>query len=270
MNCKKIRSRFTDYLMEDMDPDFLADLEKHIRSCPDCRAELNRLRSVWRELDAIPKSDPSPMLRSRFYAMLEHEKQRAAHPRAGSVWSSLDRWLTAWWPRRPVVQFAASFAVLLIGLWLGGQFAASPIQKSEMKQLRSEVRDMRQLMSLSLMNQPSSVKRIQGVSLTRKVSNPDADLLQALFETLQSDPNVNVRLAAVDALFLFRNHPGVRDRLSKSLTTQDSPLVQVALIDLLAGMREQKALDALKSLIQKEGIHPEVREYAEQKALEMS
>jgi hypothetical protein len=273
MNCKENRSRFADYLLRQMNSQSAKAMEAHLESCPDCRAELEKFQSAWKGLGSIPESRPDPRLRSRFYALLEKEKQSAAHSAKyaeETVWDKADLWLVRWWPRRPAVQFGFSLAVLLIGLWAGGNFSSLTVRKGEMAILRSEVREMRQFMSLSLMNQSSSVERIQGVGLTRQVKNPDIILIDALFETLRSDPNVNVRLAAVDALYLFRDEPSVRSRLMESLGAQDSPMVQVALIDLVTRMREQKALDAIRSLIQKENLDPEVREYAERKSLEMS
>ncbi|NQT25371.1 HEAT repeat domain-containing protein [candidate division KSB1 bacterium] len=274
MNCKEVKSGLTDYVLKQLDSEFEQDLKKHLQSCLDCKAEFVRLQSAWQRLESIPESKPSPMLWSLFYSMLEKEKQSTVHStqytEKETVWDKVDKWLIQWWPRRPAVQFGVSFAVLLIGLWMGGSISSKTIKNGEMLQLRSEVHEMRQFMSLSLMNQSSSVQRIQGVSLTRQVQNPDVSLLDALFETLQSDPNVNVRLAAVDALYLFRDEAHVRDQLIQSLNAQDSPMIQVALIDLITQIREQKALDAIRSLIQKEDLDPEVREYAEQKSLEMS
>jgi hypothetical protein len=48
-----------------------------------------------------------------------------------------------------------------------------------------------------------------------------------------------------------------------SLTRQTSPLVQVALINLLADIKETRAAEALKSLIADRELRPEVRQKAE-------
>jgi HEAT repeat protein len=92
----------------------------------------------------------------------------------------------------------------------------------------------------------------------------DYKTLAALVSTLNSDPSPNVRLAAVEALYLFRNQPGVKESLVESLAAQSSPLVQVALIDLLVEIREQRASEALKTLIKNEKLDPDVKKLAEQ------
>jgi HEAT repeat protein len=130
--------------------------------------------------------------------------------------------------------------------------------------LRDEVRGMRQTVALSLLSQPSAVQRLEGVSYTQQVDRPDNRTLSALVETLNGDPNVNVRLAAVDALYLFRDAPGVKESLTASLAIQQAPLVQVALIDLLVEVRESRAAEALKALIAGGKLDPAVKERAEQ------
>ena len=123
---------------------------------------------------------------------------------------------------------------------------------------------MRQTIALSLLSQPSASERLQGVSYSTAVRNPSPKTLSALVNTLNTDSNPNVRLAAVEALYLFRNQPGVNDSLVGSLSIQSSPLVQVALIDLLVEIREQRASEALKALIKNEKLNPDVKKLAEQ------
>ena len=64
---------------------------------------------------------------------------------------------------------------------------------------------------------------------------------------------------------MFSDQPGVLDQLALSLAHQESPLVQVALIDLLIGIQEKKSLQALKQLIQTQDINPDVKKHAEDK-----
>jgi HEAT repeat protein len=122
---------------------------------------------------------------------------------------------------------------------------------------------MRQMVSMSLLNEPSSSDRIRGVGFSKQIDQPTETLLTTLLSTLNSDPNVNVRLAAVDAMILFRDRSGVRDELIQSLSRQTSPLVQIALIDLLVQIQEKKALEALRRLIEDEKINPTVKAHAE-------
>jgi hypothetical protein len=263
MTCEKIQGQFADYLTGDLDEFGRNGVRTHILDCAACREDLENLTVVWAKLGVLPEEQPGSAVRSRFYAMLEDHK--AARPV-----EARPRW-TDWFSfRRPA--FAASFSafLLLLGVgtgWLlnGGRQGGEPYAS-----LAREVQDMRQQVALSMLSQSSATERIQGIGYSAEVKNPNDATLAALFKAVDSDPSPNVRLAAVDALYLFRDRPGVRESLVKSLSAQSYPLVQVALIDFLVEVREAKAVDALKKLIEAGELTPDVKTRAEQGLKQMT
>ena len=72
----------------------------------------------------------------------------------------------------------------------------------------------------------------------------------ALLQTLNNDENVSVRLAALDALRPYSKDGQVREALVRSIAQQKSPLVQVALAELMAELQEKGAIDAFKSILE--------------------
>ena len=257
MTCEKTQEKFADYLTGDLDETGRGEVRKHILDCAACREDLEDLTVVWAKLGVLPEEQPGSAVRSRFYAMLEDYK--AVQPsRPKSQWTD---WFTF---RRPA--FAASFsaALLLLGIGAGWLMTGGGQGGPRYASLSREVQDMRQQVALSLLSKPSASDRIQGVSYSTEVKNPSDTTLAALFKAVDSDPNPNVRLAAVDALYLFRDRPGVRENLVKSLSVQSYPLVQVALIDFLVEVRETRAVEALKKLIEAGELTPEVKKRAEQ------
>ncbi len=76
---------------------------------------------------------------------------------------------------------------------------------------------MRQLVTLSLLQQQSASERLRGVDYAYRVDQSDTQVLAALLHAVNHDPNVNVRLAAVDALRKFAGSPAVRGTLDQSL-----------------------------------------------------
>ena len=264
MTCEKIQERFADYLTGDLDEAGRADVQAHILGCKACREDLEDLTVVWAKLGVLPEEQPGGAVRSRFYAMLEDAKAALEAERKAAAQAARQPRLAGWFTfRRPA--FAASFSafLLLVGIGAGWLLNGGPRAGERYAGLSREVQDMRQQVALSLLSRPSASERIQGVGYTSEVTDPNDTTLAALFKAVDTDPNPNVRLAAVDALYLFRDRPGVRESLVRSLAIQSYPLVQVALIDFLVEVREARAAEALKKLIDSGDLSPEVKKRAE-------
>ena len=264
MTCQQANETLPDYLLGSLNEAAHSELQEHINFCVSCREEAAGLRALWGKLGALPNAQPNETTRARFYAMLEAYQQgmRQTQP-APRLRDVVNGWLERWWPKQPAFQFSFAVAFLLLGLFIGNRFNATPRENGELVTLRHELHSMRELMTLTLLRQESPSERLQGVSWAQNMANPDNELLSALQHRLDYDPNINVRLAAVDALYLFINQPLVRQGLMQSLSRQTSPLVQIALIDLIVEMREKQATAALKQLLGDEKINADVKQRAE-------
>jgi hypothetical protein len=266
MSCDDLKVHWPEFLTGELPPAAKSAVEVHIAGCPACAAELHRTTEIWTKLGVLAPEQPSPAVRDRFYTMLEAYKlgleATEAAPAAGSRRRTID--LGAWFSwRRPSFRYAAAAALLLAGVAGGTLLGRSGPFGSKLANLERQVDEMRQTTALSLLQRSSSSERILGVSYSEQVSAPGVPTIEALLRTLDSDSSINVRLAAVDALYLFAKDPLVKDGLVASLGRQRNPVVQVALIDLLIEIRELKAVEALKSLIGDEKINPDVRKRAE-------
>jgi HEAT repeat protein len=177
---------------------------------------------------------------------------RAARPRRSwSLWSARPAWQAA---------FAATLA--LAG-FLGGRYASKPAERpSDIAQLQGQVESLRQLVAISLLREQSPSARLRGVTYTYQMAQPDEQVEQALLYAVNHDSNVNVRLSAVDALQKFASKPAVRRAMADALSSQDSPLVQAALIDGLTQWNDASAFPALRRLAQDPQTDPVVRQRA--------
>ena len=267
MRCEDIKKSFPDYLVGDLDQSFADDIQTHIADCHACRKELEDMSAVWTKLGVLPEEQPSDGLRDRFYGMLEEYKTEVNRERPlhhlKQFFSSL---FYRFWSGRPAYRFAFGFVPLFIGLALG-YLLFSGKQNAD---LRREVQDMRQMLAVSLLDQRSTTERLRGVNLSYGLENPDNTMIQALLDTLNDDPNINVRLAAVDALYLFYDSPSVREGIIQSLTHQSSPFLQVALVDLLVSVQERQALESFKTLNEANQLDPKVKQKLEQGIKELS
>jgi hypothetical protein len=265
MNCEQSKALFAEYWSRSLGENDEIAFEAHIAGCEACRKDAEQLGALWRDLALIPAEEPGPNVRARFYDSLAAFRQGMESAPKRSL---RDR-LMALWPAQPAWQMAISFALLVIGLGAGYEMrpgAAKPApetpENSELAQLRGEVSNMRQMVALSLLQQQSAGDRLRGVSYAYQVPSSDTQVLSALLATVNTDPNVNVRLAAVDALRAFGASPVMRTAVIQSLHKQDQPLVQIALIDLLVDLHETEARPELAKIAADPQINQAVRQHA--------
>jgi hypothetical protein len=222
---------------------------EHLDSCESCRNEVSRIGTLWQSLDLLPLEEPSGQVRDRFYEMLGAYRQGLA--------SAEPRKAVRWW------QLAAAIALLGIGLGIGYVVRGNGQPPGEVSQLREEVANMRQLVALSLMQQQSASDRLRGVSYAYRAEPSDREVLGALVTAVNHDANVNVRLAAVDALRRFSASPETGRAALQSLSRQTTPIVQAALIDLLVDLKDPEAAPELRRLSGNETANEGVRQRAQ-------
>jgi len=225
------------------------DFAEHLASCESCRNEVSRIGTLWQSLDLLPLEEPGGRVRERFYEMLGAYRQGVA--------SAEPRHAFHWW------QMAAAAGLVAAGLGIGYAVRGNMQPPAEVSQLREEVANMRQLVALSLMQQQSASDRLRGVSWAYRAEPSDREVLGALVSAVNHDANVNVRLAAVDALRRFSASPETGRAALQSLSKQTTPMVQVALIDLLVDLKDPEAAPELRRLSGNETANEGVRQRAQ-------
>ena len=235
MRCEEISRRLADDLSGTLDEAERIELQQHLASCPACRAESEGLGDLWRALGDIPAPPPdSRALRARLDATVRREQQAAAPQRA----PRFNQWLLA---------AGVAAVALTAGLFLGRAGAPAPAS-SDVLALREELRDLRHMVALSLMQQQSASERLKGVGWSSRLEGPSDEVVTALIDTLRHDENVNVRLASIDALKRFATRDDVRRATIDVLQTQGAPLLQMALIDFVVETQDRDAAAALRRI----------------------
>ena len=242
MSCERIREQIPEILAGRLDSAARERVIAHVETCSACRAEVADLGAVWRGLESMQMPEPDPAMKARFMEVLEAYQLGLC-----SATPPKSRW--AWWPAHPVWQTALAAMLLLAGL-IGGRLLMRPRAEADpqMAQLQNQVEGLRQMVTLSLLQQQSPSARLRGVNYSYQIAQPDSDVEQALLRAVTHDSNVNVRLAAIDALAKYAASPQVRRALRDAVPIQDSPMVQVALIDLLVQVKDSDAVPALQKL----------------------
>ena len=261
MKCEEIAELLPDYLQEGLRAEQKNVVERHLKSCAEC----SEVAELWKKLALIPDEQPSAASRERFEAMLQaYQTGRGdegikSHVRESgvSIWSVFQ------WLRSPVGAVAWSIALVAVGAYLGLQLGSTKSNSQDLAAMHAELTNMRQIVALSMLREQSASQRLEGVTWTRREEQLDPQVLSALTHTLRYDPSVDVRLAALDAMSRHAGQPQVRKTVVDALQEQQSPLVQVALIDQLVEWRDAEAAPRLEKLRQLPNVNPTVKQRAD-------
>jgi hypothetical protein len=143
-------------------------------------------------------------------------------------------------------------------------------EELELAALRKELQEAKQMMISLMDNAQSASQRLSGVAVAYQLRTADTDVVMALVHVLNTDPNANVRLAALDALAKFADQPQVRKELAAALPHQTEPVVQIALIQWLVQNREHTIATELKKLIDDPNAMKAVKDEAHTALLKLS
>ena len=215
-------------------------IERHLQKCEPCAAtyrDIARTLALVGDLD-VPERDER-------YGLEMWQRIRHDLPPQDVSWLA---GLTTW--HRFALVGAA--ALLIVSAFAAGRYLPRPLSASQdaLGQPRRvrELHQMREMLTLSLMQQQSATERLRGVSGSAQIDQPGNEIVGALLDTLMHDPNVNVRLACVDALRRFSGQDAVRRGTIQALAESSSPLVQIAIIDYIVENKDKQAADALRAL----------------------
>lgn len=207
--------------------------------------------------------EPSSEMDMKFYNFLNAEIENESS-------QSKVKFLKTQKPTRSIyakvlVPLIAASIVLFLGFFIGQNWNAlvevpdDNYVNNEVEQIKNENNQVRTALVMSLADQSSASKRLQALSEASKLDKATEQVILALFKMLNTDTNVNVRLAAVTSLSKYVDNPKVREGLVMSITIQESPLVQIALADLMVALKEQTSINSMESLLQQPDINAAVK-----------
>ncbi|WP_310396569.1 HEAT repeat domain-containing protein [Hymenobacter sp.] len=266
--CHELEALLPAYAERSLPAAEAARVAAHLPACPACQLQLTQLRTLSDDLDAALPEAPRTALRANFMAMLEQQKAllTPAAPVVPAPAPPVAR-VVSMWPTAVAnnwLRIAASIVLIAAGVLLGrqlpwggrsgdGQAGAGLSAPTELAQALNG--DNGRLVSAS--------DRIELVANSGRETAPGDPTVQVLINTLNADPNPNVRLAACEALYRLRADPRVGEALAQALPNQTDPNVQITLIDMLVALRVRRAVPQLERLSKRPDALPVVRAQAE-------
>jgi hypothetical protein len=243
MRKKSYERRTAEFLEEPMTPEKEAAFAAFLRETGSDPSILPETKNLLAELERIDVPEPSPAMSRKFYAMLGDAKKDLRR----SAWSAEKR--AGLFPK-----LAYGLSLLVLGIVIGSRLLPGQPQKDRLSALVNEIQDMKKSVLLAMLSKPSASDRIKAVQISQEIIGLDEKVTAALLDTLNNDPNVNVRLVAVETLSGFAKNPRVREGLVESIGTQESPAVQLALADLMLALNEKRAVSQFEKLLENKSL----------------
>jgi anti-sigma factor ChrR (cupin superfamily) len=255
--CEAVRPLLPGYAEQLLSPTEKARVEAHLPNCHSCQQRLHQYQLLLGHMAAAPPLHPPAALSLNFEAMLAAEKAELARatPQAAAV---------PLWPKQVVRQgwLRAAASVLLVAAGLGAGWLLHALQTESVTATAQPRSALAVALAAAAAEPGTASTRIQLVSTA--ATQPDDQTVPVLMQTLTTDPNPNVRLAAAEGLFLLRNDARVGPGLVEALRQQTDPNVQIMLIQLLVALRERDALPQLQQLANQHDALSDVRRQAKQ------
>lgn len=212
--------------------------------------ELKKLYDAFEDT-VIPET--SGNMDEEFYGKLYASKKKKQSGLSGINFNEIiHKHQTVW-------RVAAGITLFIIG-WFGGvRFSHLPHSNSQYISLQNEMNDMKKMVMLTMMEKQSPTERIKAVHMVEQLPDIDSKIIHALLKTLNEDVNDNVRLVALETLKQYANYAEVREGLILSIATQESPLLQLALAEVMVELQEKRAVPHFKEMLQDQSLNYTVR-----------
>ncbi|UOG73957.1 HEAT repeat domain-containing protein [Hymenobacter tibetensis] len=263
-DCEAIAPLLAGYAEKELSAVETAQVEAHLPACLACRTQLKQLRELLACIDDQVFPMPPLALRDNFLAQLAEEKMALPKATATPSEAPAEAKVVAFWAPTPTARWlriAASIALLAVGALFG--LILRPATSLDVASQQPAASETLAAHLTAATSQPATAsRRISLVAEAPATVQPGDPAVQVLINTLNADPNPNVRLAACEALFRLRADPRVGPALVQALPNQNDPNVQITLIELLVALRDKRAVPTLERLSRQPEALPAVRQQA--------
>lgn len=247
-------SLVTDYIDGTLSDNRKREFETYVSEGHIDMNEVEAMISLQSKIEGLEEPTPSSAMSDNFYAMLSETKSASNKAKNGFGFDQV--WHLLFGTNKGRLAFGMT--ILILGVVLGRGFTGT-LYKSQLSELSTQMADMQEMMMMSMLEEESVTQRLKGVQMSSELVSSNREVTDAMFVTLNNDESTNVRMAALNLLAQYTDDPAIREGLIKSISQQDSPLMQVALAELMVELQESKAVNEFKSIIEGEYTPEEVK-----------
>ncbi len=186
MNCAFDKEQLWSLALNELSESEKATVNLHVASCEECKTALHEIMSFWNITAALPEPEVPAGMKQRFMTALEsYQQKQLSHSNGFSNWKERLRTLIS---SIVTPRFGYGLAMLLIGVIATTVFFTTKNKAGEdVQQLSSQVKEMREMLALSLLEHPSASERLRAVSYVEEIDTVDARVKDALLTTLNND-----------------------------------------------------------------------------------
>lgn len=239
MKESNLENKIIDYLNNELSSKERSDFEQLLNTDNQLKNKYEEFNAIYNTLEKDTIGIPPSEIKSTFESFLAAEIEISSNGNSMSQ-SNYKKY------------FGQGFLFLMllgVGLFLG-VYSQSKQNETEVIHFAEYENYNDKANLLSLLEQKSTSKRIQAVNMSNFLKKEDDGILDALIRTFHNDKSDHVRLACIESLSKYTDQPKVRDAFIKALDEEEDPTLQIALINVLSEIKEQKAVQSFDKIIQ--------------------
>lgn len=247
ITCEEVKINLPEYIDRKLDETTYEAIRSHLEGCDSCRQLHSELSSFLTYMDAFPQPEAPEGMKEEFMELAAAQRIPEQHKTL-----VIPMWMKV-----------AAMVVLFFATYQVGYRVGSGKGEIASNQLATQLHEQKQEVLLASLRDYTGPQKIEAVYNISKSGHASNDLINALVYTMNSDKNVNVRLAAINALSeMMDKNERVKTELIRSLTVQENSLLQISLIQVLTESGVKEAKDEIESMTNSETTDESVKAFA--------
>lgn len=238
--------RLTAWTVGELDGQAADVVAAHMETCAHCRARHAVLERAWRALDDPLPTPGRASLPIHEVRTIERLAEAIRFGRSSSFGPA----------RRRSGRWMAAIAAAVIGFAGGRMLSTGNDGAAELTRRLLEAEDA---VFIAHLESSDALSRLGAVERLGDTRRQDGLIVDALLAALATDPSVNVRLAAVDALTPALGRRDVALRAARLMEMDGSILVQVALAVRLTALQDGTLRSDIVREVEPSKLSPEAR-----------